>query len=123
MAKRKCVLAESDHDLSTKCVQISSDLAGRGWGFSGREVSLSLQISLWSNPARLWRVPRTSALSKKKKKRLLLGVGGLIKVKIHLGLKSYIDDQKQLTEVVICRVKGEEQQVAASKLCLAVHVK
>lgn len=99
-----------------------SSLAGRGWGFDGRQVSLSLQISLWSNTARLWRVPRISSFSAKKKK-LALEVGGLIEVNIDLGLKSYREDQKQLTGVVICCVKGETQHVAASKLWFTVHVK
>lgn len=98
--------------------KFSSNLAGRGWR---RKVSLSLQISLWSNTARLWRMPRISSFSKKKS--LLLEVGGLIKVNIHLGVKSFREDQKELTEVVICCVKGEKQHVDASTLWFTVHVK
>lgn len=68
---------------------------------------------------------RISSFSKKKKKKksLLFEVGGLIKVNLHLGLKSYGEDQKQLTGVVICCVKGEKQHVAASKLWFTVHVR
>lgn len=50
---------------------------------------------------------------KDKQKESFLEVGGLIKVNMHLGLKSYREDQKQ---VVIGCVKGEKQHVAASKL-------
>lgn len=64
--------------------KFSSNLAGRGWGFSGREVSLNLQISLWSNTAGLWRMPRIPLFREKKK--LALELGGLIKVNTHLGL-------------------------------------
>lgn len=56
------------------------------------------------------------------KKRLALG-GRWSHVNIHLGVKSYREDQKQLTEVVICCVKGEKQHVAASTLWFTVHVK
>lgn len=101
--------------------KFSSDLAGRGWGFSGREVSLNLQIALWSNTTGIWRMPRISLFRKKRK--LALELGGLIKVNIHLGLKSLRGDQKQLTEVVICCVKREKQRVAASKLWLTAYVK
>lgn len=45
---------------------------------------------------------------------------GLIKVTIHLGLKSYREDQKQ---VILCCIKGEKQHVAASKLWFTGHVK
>lgn len=49
--------------------------------------------------------------------------GGLIKVRVHLGLQPYWEDQKQLTEVVICCVDGEKQHVGASELWFTVHGK
>lgn len=106
------------------CVNSPATSLGGDGGFGQREGPLSVQISLWSNTTRLWRMPRISSFSKNKIKiKLALEVGGLITVNMHLGLKPFREDQKQLTEVVICCVKREKQHVAASELWLTVHVK